>query len=88
MSMPRFPRPIPPLKVREDIPFLLEAERHRRGAELGVLNGDFALHTLERWPHCSEYVLVDLWQKQDNYLDINVARRISTESNFLHLLRT
>ena len=36
-----------------------------------MLNGDFALHTLERWPRASEYVLVDLWQAQDNYLDMN-----------------
>ena len=55
---------------REDIPYLLEAEGCRRGAELGVLNGEFALHTLDRWPSCVEYVLVDLWSHQDNYLDM------------------
>ena len=69
MSMPRS-QPIPPMMRREDIPYLLEAEGCRRGAELGVLNGEFALHTLDRWPSCVEYVLVDLWSHQDNYLDM------------------
>ena len=50
---------------------ILEDEGMTVGAELGVLKGDFARDLLERWPSCKKYVLVDLWQQQENYVDLN-----------------
>lgn len=64
-------KPIPPVRKRVDIADILEDEGMTVGAELGVLKGDFARDLLERWPSCKKYVLVDLWQQQENYVDLN-----------------
>lgn len=64
-------KPIPPVRKRVDIADILEDEGKTVGAELGVLKGDFARDLLERWPSCKKYVLVDLWQQQENYVDLN-----------------
>jgi hypothetical protein len=48
-----------------------------RGAELGVLHGSYARDTLQRWPSAVEYVLVDLWAPQENYMDLaNAAQDV------------
>lgn len=57
-------KPIPQLNSRTDIAQLLESEGLTTGAELGVLVGDFAEHTLNIWQGCKTYYLVDLWAKQ------------------------
>jgi len=47
-----------------------------RAAELGVQRGQFAKHNLERWPSCQDYLLVDVWRHQENYIDYaNVDNR-------------
>lgn len=63
-------KPIPQLNSRTDIAQLLESEGLTTGAELGVLVGDFAEHTLNIWQGCKTYYLVDLWAKQKNYVDL------------------
>ena len=65
-----FPLPIPVLERRNDIAALLEREKLMVGAELGVLQGAFAAHTLANWPSAMQYVLVDLWAPQENYKDL------------------
>ena len=48
-----------------------------RAAELGVLHGSYARDTLQRWPSAVEYVLVDLWAPQENYVDLaNAAQDV------------
>ena len=64
------PSPIPILQRRADIAALLENEKLMVGAELGVLHGTFAADTLKQWPSALQYVLVDLWAPQENYLDL------------------
>lgn len=61
---------IPTFKSRLDIASILQEERFQRGAELGVQKGEFARHNLQTWTNCTEYVLVDAWKKQENYMDI------------------
>ncbi|PSC70066.1 O-methyltransferase [Micractinium conductrix] len=39
----------------------------KTGAELGVQRGNFARRTLEFWPSCESYTLVDVWKQQVNY---------------------
>lgn len=36
---------------------------------MGVQRGYTADHNLRNWPSCRKYYLVDLWEKQENYLD-------------------
>jgi hypothetical protein len=64
------PSPVPILQKRADIAQLLEKEKFMVGAELGVLQGAFAAQTLAQWPSAMQYVLVDLWAQQENYLDL------------------
>lgn len=40
------------------------------GVEVGVQKGLFAVDILRIWESCQEYVLVDLWAHQDNYIDL------------------
>lgn len=42
----------------------------RSGVEVGVQRGLFAVDILSIWESCQEYVLVDLWAHQDNYIDL------------------
>lgn len=67
--------PIPALQTRMDIPKMLESEKLMRGAELGVLQGFFSRETLALWPSAVEYILVDLWGPQENYLDLANAEQ-------------
>ncbi len=59
-----------PITVREDLAGLLQLNNFKTGAELGVQRGYFAKHNLQNWESCEEYILVDLWQKQENYIDL------------------
>jgi hypothetical protein len=71
------PSPIPVLQNRLDIPLIFEDEKMMRGAELGVLHGAYARDTLQRWPSAVEYLLVDLWAPQENYVDLaNAAQDV------------
>lgn len=68
-------RYIPPIQTRNDLAAFLESEGFAVGVELGVQTGRFAAHTLQKWPSCKRYYLVDLWAQQENYADIaNVAQ--------------
>ena len=79
-------RPIPPLKRREDIAELLQREGKRHGAELGVLWGNFAVHTLAHWQACETYLLVDLWAHQENYKDVSNLANTQHEDNMQRTL--
>jgi hypothetical protein len=71
---------VPIIQTRLDIPKILEQEKMMRGAELGVLHGTFARETLEMWPSAVEYILVDLWSPQKNYLDLaNAAQNVQDQ---------
>ena len=59
-----------PIAAREDIAGLLQSNRFKTGAELGVERGYFSHHILQNWESCEEYILVDLWKAQENYDDI------------------
>jgi len=48
----------------------LEARKFKIGAELGVQRGYMSEHNLRNWPSCQRYYLIDLWEKQENYLDV------------------
>lgn len=61
--------PVPVFETRNDIGTILESENFVSGVELGVQRGFFSAEVLKRWLRCREYVLVDLWAKQDNYFD-------------------
>jgi hypothetical protein len=56
-----------PVKTRIDLGLLLQQEGFEVGAELGVQRGHFASETLQRWPRCRRYYLVDIWAPQENY---------------------
>jgi len=65
------PKPaIRPLKAREEIADILEELGFKTGVEVGVKEGAFALHNLNKWKSCESYKLVDLWKQQVNYKDI------------------
>lgn len=68
MIRKRFP-PVPPFKSRKELGQILEEEGLTNGAELGVQRGRFAKIILDKWKSAKLYVLVDLWAKQDNYID-------------------
>eukprot|EP00667_Euglena_gracilis_P019843 EG_transcript_21334 len=57
------------LTTRLQIGEFLEDENMTVGAELGVLQGGFANHTLSHWPSCKRYYLVDIWGPLKNYAD-------------------
>lgn len=72
--------PVPVFETRYDIGTLLENERFVSGIELGVHRGYYAALVLKKWLGCREYVLVDLWAKQDNYFDgANLDNSIQNE---------
>ncbi|PSC67295.1 O-methyltransferase [Micractinium conductrix] len=58
-----------PPHTRDGLGYLLEAEGLKAGAELGVQRGQFARLTLDRWPSCTQYILVDVWKQQENYVE-------------------
>ena len=58
------PKPIPPIKSRGEIPWLLQEEGMRTGVEIGVDQGDFSDWILRIWTSCERYTAIDLWQHQ------------------------
>jgi len=69
ISMPRI---VPgALRKRDDLADILNALELTRGAELGVLKGEFAERIVKSWPRCTYYLLVDAWAKLENYDDLN-----------------
>ena len=59
------------VRTREDIADLLQNENGMEvGAEIGVQQGHFAAHNLNKWTKCKRYYLVDVWKKQQNYDDL------------------
>jgi len=80
-------RGIPPFKNRHDLGDILFEEGKTKGVELGVQQGKYASRILEKWKNCGEYVLVDLWKSQDNYLDIANIDNDKQEKNYQETLR-
>lgn len=62
--------PIKVLRSRHEMGAYLENSGFTTGAELGVNLGHFAKHTLDNWPSCQRYYLIDVWKHQENYHDI------------------
>ena len=60
----------PTFKTRTELAAIFDAKHYTRGAELGVQSGGFARHNLERWKACKDYLLVDIWRQQRNYVDL------------------
>jgi hypothetical protein len=58
------------LRHRDDLAALCEVRGLTTGAELGIQHGGFAKHNLENWPSCTSYAMVDIWKRQDNYVDL------------------
>lgn len=56
-----------PMDTRLELGHLLERMGLTTGAELGVQRGLFSASVLSRWPSCKRYLLVDLWEQQENY---------------------
>jgi hypothetical protein len=61
---------VPTFKGRGELGRILEEEGLQTGAELGVQRGVFAGQTLQQWPSCTDYLLVDVWAPLENYADI------------------
>ena len=66
---PSHPAAVPTFRKRRDLGTIAEKLGLKKGVELGVQRGGFASEVLERWPSCEEYVLVDIWKAQANYVD-------------------
>lgn len=71
-----------PFKTRNDLGDLYESRGYKHGVELGVQKGRYAEHILKHWPSCESYLLVDLWQHQENYLDYANINNIEQEKNY------
>ena len=61
---------MPTFKLREDLGIILEAEGLRIGAKVGVQCAYFSKTLLSAWVSNREYHLVDVWAKQENYVDV------------------
>ena len=61
---------IPPVRLREDLGNILHQLGKKVGAELGVQQGVFANQIMRRWKDVDEYVMVDIWAYQENYVDV------------------
>lgn len=83
---PKF-RGVPPFKDRHEIGDILFNEGKMKGVELGVQQGKYASRILKKWKNCGEYVLVDLWKSQDNYLDLANIDNDKQEKNYQETLR-
>ena len=59
----------------------------KRGVELGVRRGEFSVDTLQNWRGCEEYVFVDLWRRQTNYVDTANVDNSEQERRFQETLR-
>jgi len=72
---------IPELYKRRYLPVILESEGLHTGAEVGVFRGQFAEWNLEMWPSCTRYLLVDLWEHQENYADVSNVEKSKQDAN-------
>ena len=71
---------VPTFKTRNDLGKIIKGENFTRGVELGVQRGIYSKTILSQWTSCAEYHLVDIWAKQENYVDIaNVDQRQQDE---------
>ena len=67
--------PLPTFRQKGDLPRILQAEGHRVGVEVGVLDGRFAEWMLKTWRSCESYSLVDPWVAHDDtYRDASAQR--------------
>lgn len=62
-------KPIPTFRYREQIGNILEDEKFKVGAEIGVQRGIFSRALLNRWKSARHFTLVDVWNQQENYFD-------------------
>lgn len=60
---------LPPFRKRQDIGLFLRDAGFKVGVELGVQKGYYTRDLLSQWATAEQYVLVDLWAEQENYLD-------------------
>jgi len=59
----------PVLQKRMDVIPILEKLKLKLGIEVGVQRGILAKKSLDLWPSCEEYKLVDLWGMEDGYVE-------------------
>jgi len=59
----------PLLERRLDVIPILEKLKLKRGIEVGVQKGILAKKSLDMWPSCEEYKLVDLWSAEAGYVE-------------------
>eukprot|EP00563_Minutocellus_polymorphus_P000108 CAMPEP_0181039512 /NCGR_PEP_ID=MMETSP1070-20121207/10520_1 /TAXON_ID=265543 /ORGANISM="Minutocellus polymorphus, Strain NH13" /LENGTH=244 /DNA_ID=CAMNT_0023117391 /DNA_START=270 /DNA_END=1004 /DNA_ORIENTATION=- len=76
----------PIIEKRLDVIPLLEKMKLKSGIEVGVQRGVLAKKTLSVWKSCEEYKLVDLWGKEDGYIEPNV-RSQSIHDSYLRETR-
>jgi len=58
------------------------------GVEIGVQRGAFARVTLDGWPSCKQYYLIDPWRHQDNYKDGANVDDANQTANMLETMQT
>eukprot|EP01062_Namystynia_karyoxenos_P047883 TRINITY_DN3628_c0_g2_i1.p1 TRINITY_DN3628_c0_g2~~TRINITY_DN3628_c0_g2_i1.p1 ORF type:complete len:304 (+),score=93.49 TRINITY_DN3628_c0_g2_i1:106-1017(+) len=63
----------PPLwrtpRWRWELGGILNSEGKRHGAEIGVQQAKFSAQILRHWHACTKYILIDVWEPQENYVD-------------------
>lgn len=57
------------VKDRSELAGICEKLKLSVGVELGVKYAEFAEHNLQVWKSCKRYILVDIWNHLDNYVD-------------------
>eukprot|EP00274_Cyanoptyche_gloeocystis_P007710 CAMPEP_0196666668 /NCGR_PEP_ID=MMETSP1086-20130531/64644_1 /TAXON_ID=77921 /ORGANISM="Cyanoptyche gloeocystis , Strain SAG4.97" /LENGTH=272 /DNA_ID=CAMNT_0042003893 /DNA_START=537 /DNA_END=1355 /DNA_ORIENTATION=- len=61
--------PLPTFSRREDFGAFLTSQGFEFGAEVGVQAGIFSEQLLSRWTSSKQYILIDCWRAQANYID-------------------
>mmetsp|Transcript_6582 Transcript_6582/g.14371 ORF Transcript_6582/g.14371 Transcript_6582/m.14371 type:complete len:231 (+) Transcript_6582:25-717(+) len=86
---PKPPPGGPPLRFarRNELAIIAQRSGFQRGAELGVKIADFTVTNLKAWPAAKDYLLVDLWASQENYIDLNNKDAESQEKRYQTTLR-
>tara|TARA_B110001452_G_scaffold9585_1_gene8207 strand:- start:549 stop:1628 length:1080 start_codon:yes stop_codon:yes gene_type:complete len=77
-------KPIRVFKRKGEIPVVLQEEGQKIGVEVGVFKGGFSNWVLSNWPACTKYYMVDLWDAQANYRQMDNA----TEAKNLERMET
>ena len=75
LSHRKWPAPIRTFKYKGELPSLLAEERLRFGVEVGVFKGGFSRWMLDHWRTCEKYYMVDLWDAQLNYRQMDSTSR-------------